>query len=181
MTRRQGTIASVVLALLASLVIGAETRRQEASLIAPQPAVSAPPPPQAQAAPQQDDLEVEKLHRSRRAEPIVDVFAQKIVAAPLPAVLRTAPPSPPAEPAAAPPPPPPPSAPALPFRFVARFVENGTTRLLLANGDKEHNVSGGETLEGTYRVDSVSDQAVTFTYLPMKTVQTLSLAPEAPQ
>ena len=79
------------------------------------------------------------------------------------------------------PPPAPPAPPALPFRFVARFVENGTTRLLLANGDKEHYVAGGETLEGTYRVDSVSEEAVTFTYLPMKTVQTLTLAPEAPR
>lgn len=177
MTTRQGAIAAIVLVLLASLVIGAETRRQEAVLSAPVPAASATPAPQPQ--PQAgDDLEVEKLHRSKRAEPIVDVFAQKLVAAPLPAVLLAAPPPQPAEPAV---PAPPPAAPALPFRFVARFAENGATRLLLANGDKEHNVAGGETLEGTYRVDSISEQAVTFTYLPMKTVQTLSLAPEAPR
>jgi hypothetical protein len=180
MTLRQGTIASVVLVLLAGLVIGGETRRQEVVLSAPQPVASAAPAsqPQPQAS---DDLDLEKLHRSKRAEPIVDVFAYKTAPAPLPVVLRTPPPSPPpppAEPAAAPPPP---TAPALPFRFVARFVENGATRLLLANGDKEHTVAGGETLEGTYRVDSVSEQAVTFTYLPMNTAQTLTLLPETPR
>jgi hypothetical protein len=175
MTRRQGTIASVVLVLLAGLVVGGETRRQEVALSAPQPVASAAPAPQPQ--PQaNDDLEVEKLHRSRRADPIVDVFAYKTAPAPLPAVLRTPPSPPQEEPAMAPPPPP--SAPALPFRFVARFVENGATRLLLANGDKEHTVAGGETLEGTYRVDSVSEQAVTFTYLPMNTAHTLTLLPE---
>jgi len=180
MTRRQGLIATVLLVLLASLVIGAETRRQDGALTPEPPAASAPSAPQAQAQ-VNEDLDVEKLHRAKRAEPIVDVFAQKIVAAPLPAVLRAPAPPPPDEPAAAAPPAPPPAPPALPFRFVARFVENGATRLLLANREKEHNVAGGETLEGTYRVDSVSDEAVTFTYLPMKAVQTLSLAPEAPR
>jgi hypothetical protein len=50
-------------------------------------------------------------------------------------------------------------------------------RLLLANGDKEHDVKGGETLDGTYRVDAVSETAVEFTYLPLKAAQTLTLIP----
>jgi hypothetical protein len=180
MNKRTGLIAAASLVLLASLVVGGENRRQLAQLAPVHPAVNpspAPtPPPRAS-----EELDVEKLHRAKRGEPIVDVFAHKAVAAPLPAVLREVAPPPPAPPPPAEPavsaPPPPPAPPALPFRFVGKFVENGTTRLLLANGDKEHNVSGGETLEGSYRVDSISEQAVTFTYLPMSAPQVLALTP----
>ena len=80
----------------------------------------------------------------------------------------------PAEPAApapafkpAPEPPPlPPSAPALPFRFVGKFAEDGALRLLLVNGDKEHHIAGGETLEGTYYVERIAVDAVVFTATP---------------
>lgn len=179
MTTRHGLIAAAVLVLLATLVVGSENRSREAQLVpAAAMAISAPStqPPAAAA----EALDVEKLHREKQARPIVDVFAHrtaKVLAAPLPAVLREAPsPPPPAvatpEPAA---PAPPPAPPALPYRLVAKFVENGSTRLLLANGDKEHNVRGGETLDGAYRVDAISDETVAFTYLPLNAPQTLEL------
>jgi hypothetical protein len=180
MNRHHGLLAAVALVLLATLVVGSENREREAHLV-PAVAVMSPAPalqPQPRAG---EELDVEKLHRARQAHPIVDVFAHrtaKVLAAPLPAVLREAPRAPPPQ-AAAPEaavPAPPPAPPALPYRLVARFVENGATRLLLANGDKEHNVSGGETLDGAYRVDSISDQAVAFTYLPLNAAQTLELA-----
>jgi hypothetical protein len=175
MTKRQGLVAATALVLLATLVVGSENRRHEEHLMPKQPVAAPLPIPQPQPG-ASEELDVEKLYRARRAHPIVDVFAHKALPAPLPAVLREiAPPAPaPAEPAV---PVPPPAPPALPFRFVGKFVENGATRLLLANGDKEHNVSGGETLEGTYRVDAISEQSVAFTYLPMNAPQTLALTP----
>src|SRR5262245_19324002 len=122
MSKRAGLVAAVWLVLLAGLVVGGETRFPLAPLATAPHAASpspAPPPPPPQAS---EELDVEKLHRAKRGEPIVDVFAPKAVAA-LPAVLREValpppPPPAPAEPAVSAPPPPP-GPPALPFRLVA--------------------------------------------------------------
>lgn len=173
MTTRQGLLAGLSLVLLASLVIGSDNARRETHVSALRAAPGVSALPQTQPA-TSEELEVEKLQRSRHSEPIVivDVFAQKAppVPAPLPAQSQPAAPEPAV--AAAPPAPP-----ALPFRLVGKFVEKGALRLLLANGEKEHDVSGGETLEGTYRVDSVSEESVAFTYLPLNAPQTLALTP----
>lgn len=174
MTTRQSVVASVGLVLLASLVLGGETRHQEAVLSAPKPVASAAPAPPPQAS---DDLEVEKLHRSKRVEPIVDVFAPKVVAAPLPVALRAAAPPPLAEPAvpAPPPAPPAPAAPPLPFRYFGRIVNGDKTSVYVLNGDKDHAVAVGSTIEGAYRVDALSDTTIVFTYLPLGLQQTLSI------
>jgi hypothetical protein len=159
------------------LVIGGDNGRREAHVARTATAPRPSEPPQYQLA-TSEELEVEKLLRSKRTEPIVDVFANKVLplSVPAPVPIQAATP----EPAA---PAPPSAPPALPFRFVGKFVENGVMRLLLANGDKEHDIKGGETLEGTYRVDSVSEESVLFTYLPLNVSQTLPLTPasEAPR
>jgi hypothetical protein len=171
-TKRQGLVAGISLAFLATLVASGENERREAPSAAPRIASVSAPPSHAEA---NEELDLEILHRPRRSEAIVDVFAEKTPPAapptPPPALSVVPEPSPP-------PPPPPPSVPPLPFRFVAKFVEQGATRLLLASGDKEHDVSGGEILEGIYRVDSVSPESVVFIYLPLNTAQTLHLAAE---
>jgi hypothetical protein len=77
-----------------------------------------------------------------------------------------------AEPA---PPAPPPAPPALPFRYVGKFVEGGSARLLVAKGDADYSIQGGETLEGLYRVEQITEEAIVFTYLPLNAQQTLSL------
>lgn len=168
MTKRQGLIAAISLVLLATFVASGENQRREGSQAAVRDVALTSSLQEST-----EELDIEKLQRPRRAEAIVDVFAAKAppVVLPVPVPVPTVVP----EPA---PPPPPPSAPPLPFRFVAKFVEQGATRLLIANGEKEHDVSGGETLEGIYRVDSVSPDSVVFIYLPLNTAQTLHLAPE---
>jgi hypothetical protein len=146
------------LALVATFVVGSEDAREAAP--APAPAAAEP------------QLEVERLQRAKRSAPIVDVFTPKVVVAPVPvpvaAPVREAPPAPPA----------PPTAPALPFRYVGKFSEEGMLRLLIVNGEREHHIAGGETLDGVYRVDEISDEAVVFTYLPLKVRQTLAFPEE---
>jgi hypothetical protein len=155
--------------LLATLVASGENQRRELS----QPAASAtvPVPPAQESS---EELDVEKLQRPRRADAIVDVFAARTP--PVPAPVPVAAPIVVPEPS---PPPAPPAAPPLPFRFVGKFVEEGATRLLLASGEKEVEVSGGETLDGIYRVESVSADSVVFIYLPLNAAQTLELTADS--
>jgi hypothetical protein len=86
-----------------------------------------------------------------------------------------APVPPPAAPAALPPPPPAPVAPPLPFVFVG-MLERGSTKpaAFLAKGDALFVVSVGDTVEGSYRIDSMTPEGVVLTYLPLNTRQTLN-------
>lgn len=68
-----------------------------------------------------------------------------------------------------------PQAPALPFTYVGKMIEDGRLQVFLAEGDKSFSVTAGQTLSGQYRVDKVTEAQVTFTYLPLKKRQTLNL------
>lgn len=70
-----------------------------------------------------------------------------------------------------------PVAPPLPFRFVGRVYEDASTKLYLARGDKLYSVSKGDTLDGQYLVESVSDTSITFLYRPSGTRQVMRLTP----
>ena len=65
-------------------------------------------------------------------------------------------------------------APALPFKYIGKVVDNGKLSVFLQNGDESYSVTEGERV-GDYRVDKISDAEIRFTYLPMKTKQTLPL------
>lgn len=67
-----------------------------------------------------------------------------------------------------------PTAPPLPFRYFGRLTENGKTDVYVLRGDELLAVATGQTL-GEYRVDKVSESSIAFTYLPLKTRQTLEL------
>lgn len=167
--RRNGLLAVLALVLTASIVAGSEERgkatRPAASERPASPAVEEPAPV--------EDLDISKLYRARRPAPIAEMFAPKAPPAPPPApalqMVKAEPP--PALPS------PPPGPPALPFRHVATFVEDGVVRLLVVTGEREYSIEGGETLEGTYRVDEVSELSATFTYLPLAVRQTLPIEP----
>lgn len=97
------------------------------------------------------------------ADPVVDIFATKSWVPPPP------PPPPPAPPA-------PPEAPPLPFSFLGVVKEEaGKNMYYLAKGEQAYGVTDGQTIDGTYRVNGLRDQQLSFTYLPMRKVQTLSL------
>jgi hypothetical protein len=78
--------------------------------------------------------------------------------------LRRNPPSRPA-------PPPPPQAPPAPFKYMGKMIEDGRTTLFLVQGERNLVVREGETLQGTWRVDRIADDAMTLTYLPLGKAQ----------
>jgi len=65
-------------------------------------------------------------------------------------------------------------APALPFRYIGKMIDNGQLAVFLQKGAESFSVMAGERV-GDYRVDSISENEIRFTYLPMKTKQTLPL------
>ena len=70
--------------------------------------------------------------------------------------------------------PPPPQAPPLPFAYMGKMVDDGATSVFLANQDRNYVARVGDTLDGTYRVDSIDDNGLVVTYLPLKQKQTLA-------
>lgn len=78
-------------------------------------------------------------------------------------------------------PPAPPTAPALPFQAVGLIagpgVTGGAPTAFLQEHDQVLLVKAGDTIAGTYHVDSVTSQQIELTYLPLKQKQTLRLQP----
>jgi hypothetical protein len=72
--------------------------------------------------------------------------------------------------------PPPPSAPPLPFKYIGKVTEGDETQVFLSLAERNYIVKPGENIDGQYRVDEVSDHAVTLTYLPLNAKQTLIIA-----
>lgn len=109
-------------------------------------------------------LALDKLHRNDAAKlaGIKDVFQTQS--------WYVAPPPPPSSLPAAPPPAPPP----LPFAYMGQLLDNGKLTVFLTRQDQNYAVKPGDTLDGTYRVDSVEAQRVVFTYLPLNMQQTLA-------
>jgi hypothetical protein len=75
----------------------------------------------------------------------------------------------------APPPPPPekPRAPRLPFKYLGRLVEDGSIRVFLSDQDRHLIVKSGEVINGSYKVEKISDGQIVFVYLPLKERQVL--------
>lgn len=67
-----------------------------------------------------------------------------------------------------------PSAPPLPFRYFGRLTENGKTEVFVMRGEELLSIDAGQQ-HGEYRVEQVSASQISFTYLPLKTRQTLEL------
>jgi hypothetical protein len=70
-------------------------------------------------------------------------------------------------------PPPAPVAPPMPYTFAGRLVHDGKASLLLAKGDEVIAVREGETLDGIYKVESITQTQITLVYLPLGQKQTI--------
>lgn len=109
-----------------------------------------------------DGIDLDKLRRGDATMPQNDPFALKNFgaeqrpAAPQPARAEK------------------PSAPPLPFKYFGRLTEKGKTEVYVMRGDELLAVAAGQNI-GEYRVDKVSESSIAFTYLPLKTKQTLEL------
>ncbi len=76
--------------------------------------------------------------------------------------------------AAAPVAPPAPTAPSLPFTFIGRMIDGKDDVLFLYKNGRQYTVWQGDTVDGTYRVDSIGKNQAKLTYLPMNEQQTLA-------
>ncbi|HKU48071.1 MAG TPA: hypothetical protein VJQ58_14380 [Burkholderiales bacterium] len=145
MTKRRIAIAVAAVVLVAGVVAGRE--RPTLDLVeAAAPAAAAA----------RDGIDLSKLRRGESPLPSNDPF--KRMQGEKPAQAKTA-----AEK---------PTAPALPFQYFGRLTENGRTDVFVMHGEELIAVEKGKTI-GEYRVDQVAESSISFTYLPLKTKQTL--------
>ena len=63
--------------------------------------------------------------------------------------------------------PPKPVAPPVPYRVAGQVMHDGLNQVVLARDDRVFTVGEGETLDNTYRIESIRPDAVTITYLPL--------------
>jgi hypothetical protein len=118
-----------------------------------------------EAAPQTPDdaeqLQLERLERRKFSAQAGDIFRPQSWAPP-----------PPPPPANRPPPAPPP----LQFKYLGRVTEGDETRVFLTLAERNYVIKPGENIDSQYRVDAVSDHAITLTYLPLNAKQMLAIA-----
>ena len=69
----------------------------------------------------------------------------------------------------------PPEAPTLPFRYLGSQEVNGKRQVFLEQQQQTHIVTVGDTVGNAWRLDSVSDQAAIFTYMPLGQQRRLSV------
>jgi hypothetical protein len=70
-------------------------------------------------------------------------------------------------------PPPPPQAPALPYSYMGRWQEAGQTTYYLTRGSTPISVQSGQTLDGSWRLETVTNGMLNFTYLPLNQTRSL--------
>ncbi len=164
---RRAAAAVVALALIASVVAGREEPSDPQTDRARE---SASPPTANGPAPQSSlpDLDLDKLNRAARTDKITDLFASKaLIPAPPPATVAVTPPPPP--------PPPAPTTPPLPFRYFGKWVDGEKTAVFLWQNNEGRSVSAGDTVDGTYQIESITDSSVNFIYLPLGSKQALPI------
>jgi hypothetical protein len=147
----------VALALVASVVTGGERTA------GPFPAAKAEPPQQN---PGSGELDLEKLNRKPSESEVQDLFSLPATpvaaAAPQPKSVIKAPPAAPA-------------APPLPFKYLGHMDKRGVVTVFVESNQQELSLAPGDVVETVYKVESTSDSAVVFTYLPLGQKQTMPL------
>jgi len=144
-------ITIAVVSALASVVAGREA-----------PTIVEPAKPKVDTRLQvKDELDLGRLEAARIGDDSkVDPFAPRSFGtAPLP---QTAAPAARAE------------APAMPFRYIGKMIDNGKLAVFLQKGNDSYTAMEGERV-GDYRIDKITESEIRFTYLPMKTKLTLPL------
>jgi hypothetical protein len=144
--------AMLVVVTLAA-VAGVVTGREKPAIEVVQERVGRP----AQALP---DIDLAKLERRDASLPQNDPFAARSFGAQ------------PKQAAAAPAKP---QLPPLPFQYIGKVIEDGKQEVYVMRGDEVLTLAAGRKIGNEYRVDKITGTSITFTYLPLKTRQTLDL------
>jgi hypothetical protein len=147
--KKNAAIVAAAVTVVAGVVAGRE--RPTVELIQEKP----------RAAAVDDGIDLAKLQRPEATVPQNDPFARNF-GQPKPAQVSSAPV---VEKPVAPP---------LPFQYFGRLTENGKTEVFVMRGEELLAISPGQKI-GDYRVDQVAEAGISFTYLPLKTKQTLDL------
>lgn len=72
-------------------------------------------------------------------------------------------------------PPPNPVAPPLPFKYLGQITEEGETpQVFLEYAGRQIHPRMGETINGTYRIEAITDVNIQFVYLPLNEAQILT-------
>ena len=108
-----------------------------------------------------DDFDIAKLERRAGEDAKADPFSPRNFAPVIPPQQESAN----REKATAPP---------LPFKYVGKMLDGDKLAIFLTRGDESLSVAAGDTV-GEYRVDKVTELEISFTYLPLKTKQSLPL------
>lgn len=99
---------------------------------------------------------------TRYSDTVRDIFAA-------PVIHRPAPPPPAAEQIVTP------TAPPLPFTYMGRMQDDGVDTVFLATPQNNYMVHSGDVVNDQYRIDSIGNGQVIFTYLPLTITQTLAI------
>jgi len=154
--KRPAAIA-VGLIAVASIVAGRE--RPALELVEPRAA-------RAEATAAAPEIDLAKLQRGEAGAPQSDPFAPRSFAP----VQQAAAPAPVEAAKVAPP---------LPFTYAGWLTQDGRTEVYVLRGDELIAIAAGQKIDAQYRVDSITDSSIRFTYLPMKTRQSLERSTEA--
>lgn len=68
-----------------------------------------------------------------------------------------------------------PVAPALPFTYIGKLLEDGHYTVFLAGNGRNYAAKEGQTVAQIYRVEEITPPLMTVTYIPMSIKQTLSI------
>jgi hypothetical protein len=151
---------ALLLTLVAARLVGREDEGPPAAPAARVPSAAPDRPVEPPA------LDLERLAARKSGAPSGDPFrAQSWQSLAEAEARRNAPP---------PPPPPKPQAPPLPFTYMGKLIDDGRIVVFLTQGDRNHIVRQGDTIDGTWRVDAVTEERLSLTYLPLKQKQELA-------
>ena len=150
----RAALAVIALALAATVVSGREKPdlAEEAEATPARAAARAAAP---EAVP---ELDPARLKRTRTDQAIADLFAS-----PPPAEAQGGQSAPRT------------SAPPLPFQYVAKIIDGDATHVYVMLGEDHYSVKPGLVIDRNYKVEKITETAITFTFLPLGTRQVLSL------
>jgi len=66
-----------------------------------------------------------------------------------------------------------PAAPPLPFAYLGKMIDGDKTTVFVSRGPDHYSAEPGLTIDDTYKVEQVTETAVTFVYIPSRTRQVL--------
>jgi hypothetical protein len=154
-------LLAIALVLVAGASIVAGREQPPGAALEPRQGRSEP----AAAAP---EIDLARLERREAEAPQGDPFAPRNFAP----VKQAAAPRTPAAPEAPKGPPP------LPFKYAGWMTQDGKTEIFVARGDELIGIAVGQKIDA-YRVDSITDERIAFTYLPTKKRQSLERTEES--